>query len=112
MSEKSPAEQAARLASLLEMLADDPDSAFLRYGVAMQLKGLGQREAALSEFQRLLREAANYVPAYYHHAALLGELGRESDALDVARAGVARAEAQGNAHAAAELRDLVAEFDA
>lgn len=111
MSEKSPAEQEERLASLLELLSDDPQSAFLRYGVAMQLKGLGRGAEALSEFERLAREAADYVPAYYHHASLLGELGREEEALVVAREGVERAGAAGNSHAAAELRDLIDELE-
>lgn len=111
MSEPSLEDQRARLASLREMLAEDPTSEFLRYGVAMQLKGLGQAAEALGEFERLVSESPDYVPTYYHYAALLGEEGREEEGVEMAQRGVARAEAAGNAHAKAELLDLIDELD-
>ncbi len=112
MNEPSVEDQLERLASLQEMLAEDPASTFLRYGVAMQLKGLGRASEALGEYERLVRESADYVPTYYHYAALLGEEGREEEGVAVARQGVERAEAAGNAHAKAELLDLIDELDA
>jgi len=111
VTEPSLEDQEERLASLQEMLAEDPESAFLRYGVAMQLKGLGRANEALVEYERLVRESADYVPTYYHYAALLGQEGREEEGVAVARLGVERAEAAGNSHAKSELLDLIDELD-
>ena len=38
-----------RLASLRELLADEPGDAFLSYSVAMQLKGLGRAQEAAEQ---------------------------------------------------------------
>jgi tetratricopeptide (TPR) repeat protein len=111
VNEPSLEDQEQRLASLQEMLGEDPTSSFLRYGVAMQLKGLGRAAEALSEYQRLVDEHPDYVPTYYHYAALLGEEGREEEGVALARRGVERAEAAGNGHAKAELLDLIDELD-
>ncbi|MGE0710947.1 MAG: hypothetical protein AB7N76_28285 [Planctomycetota bacterium] len=99
-----------RLESLREMLADDPESPFLRYGVAMQLKGLGRAAEALEEFARLVADSPDYVPTYYHYAALLHAQGDERG-LELARRGADLAAATGNRHAEAELRDLIDELD-
>lgn len=111
MSEASVEDQEERLASLQEMLADDPSSTFLRYGLAMQLKGLGRSQEALAEYEHLVREAPAYVPTYYHYAALLGEEGREEEGIAMARLGIEQAETVGNSHAKAELLDLIDELD-
>ena len=93
------------------MLADDPASTFLRYGVAMQLKSLARPEQALKEFARLVEEAPDYTATYYHYAALLGEEGREEEGVTLARLGITQAEATGNSHAKAELLDLIDELE-
>jgi hypothetical protein len=101
-----------RLVSLREMLDEEPQSEFLRYGVALQLKGLGRADPALAEFAHLVEHHAEYVPTYYHYAALLGEGGETERAIAVARMGQEQANAAGDAHAAAELGDLIDELDA
>ena len=51
----------ARLEALREMLVDDPNDAFSRYALAMQLKGLDRHDAALAEMATLVANNPDYV---------------------------------------------------
>ena len=74
------------------MLAQDPNDAFLRYGLAMDYAGGGDDEAAAKEFAELMRAAPDYVPAYLQAGQVLARLGRDDEARAVYRAGVAAAQ--------------------
>lgn len=100
-----------RLASLREMLADEPEDAFLRYSVAMQLKGLERLGEAAAEFARLVEGSPDYLATYYHYAGVLHGLGQTERGLELARRGHELAEAAGERHAASELADLIDELD-
>ena len=100
-----------RLASLREMLADEPGDAFLSYSVAMQLKGLERLEEAAEEFARLVERSPDYLASYYHYASVLAGLGQSERGLELARRGQELAEAAGERHAASELADLIDELD-
>ena len=105
-------EDSVRLQSLREMLADDPDDPFLRYGMAMEFKGLERLDEALHEFERIRAEHPDYVPAYYHHAATLQNLARDQEAIQVLRDGLTRAEAAQDTHARDELQELLDDLEA
>jgi cytochrome c-type biogenesis protein CcmH/NrfG len=92
-----------RRQQLQEMLAEDPDDPFLRYGLAMDYAGSGEVAAAAGCFRELIRANPEYVPAYLQAAKVLQELGEQAEAREVARAGVAAARRAGDEHAAGEL---------
>jgi tetratricopeptide (TPR) repeat protein len=101
MAEKSRRER------LEEMLAEDPNDPFLRYGLAMEHAGAGEDEAAAKCFAELLRIAPDYVPAYLQAGQVLARLGREEEARAVYRAGIGAAQRAGDAHAAGEMQGFL-----
>jgi Tfp pilus assembly protein PilF len=93
----------ARRKQIEAMLADDPNDAFLRYGLAMEYVSEGDHETALRCFQDLLKAAPDYVPAYLQAGQALQRLDREEETRAMYRAGIAMAKKEGNAHAADEM---------
>jgi Tfp pilus assembly protein PilF len=96
-----------RLRQLQEFLAETPDDAELRYAVAMEYLSLGDQEQAVRTFRELIAADARYVPTYLMLGQTLTRLGREDEAKDVLRAGVAAAEQTGNGHALGEIQGLL-----
>jgi len=70
------------------MLAQQPDNAFARYGLAMEHVRLGQLEEAIRQFEALLAKAPEYSAAYFHGGQTLEKLGRIDDARQWYRRGV------------------------
>jgi thioredoxin-like negative regulator of GroEL len=97
----------SRIDQLKAMLADTPDDAELRYFLAMAYVSAGESEAALQCFRHLAAECPNYVPAYVQSGQLLARLGRDDEARDVFRAGIAVALRAGDAHAAGEMESFL-----
>jgi tetratricopeptide (TPR) repeat protein len=93
-----------RIAQLRKHLESNPRDPFLRYAIAIELKGSGALEEALSVFEELQRSDPDYVPTYYHLGQTLEALDRSDEAGAVYRAGIEAAKKQGNGHAAAELQ--------
>lgn len=89
-------------------LAEDPNDAFLRYGVAMQCLREGDKEEGRSGLRSLIADDPERQIAAYHQ---LGQSYAEAGELDAAtgilRVGIAKARAAGDAHAAAEMEQLV-----
>lgn len=104
MAEKSP-----RRLALEQSLAEDPSDTFLRYGLAMQCLRDGDVAEGRARLHALITDHPDDQIAAYHQLgqsyADSGEVGPASDAL---RAGIARARAQGDLHAAAEMDALLA----
>jgi tetratricopeptide (TPR) repeat protein len=90
------------------MLADDPGDVFLRYSLAMELDKAGDHEASLARFAELARGQPPYVPAYFMAGQQLARLGRLDESRTVLRDGIEAARAQGDAHAAGEMGELLA----
>jgi predicted RNA polymerase sigma factor len=97
---------ATRRERLEEMLREDPNDPLLWYGLAME-QATAEPEAALATFAELRRRFADYVPAYQQTGQLLARLGREDEAKQVLRDGVAAAQKAGNAHARDEMLGLL-----
>lgn len=95
-----------RRAQLEAMLAENPQDEFLRYALALELAAAGDHAAALRELQRLLADQPDYIPAYLQAAQFAVHLGQLETALAIVQAGVPRAQAAGDAHAAEELAAL------
>jgi len=89
------------------MLADDPDDVFLRYSLALELEKEGAHDRSLAGLLELARLTTPYVPAFHMAGQQLVRLGRVEDARAVLRDGIEAARAQGDAHAAGEMSELL-----
>jgi thioredoxin-like negative regulator of GroEL len=91
-----------------EMLAEDPNDLFLRYGLAMEHVSQGDDEGAVRYFQDLLAVDANYVPAYMQLSQALIRRGRIPEAREQLGRGITVARQQGDGHAAEEMQGFLA----
>jgi predicted Zn-dependent protease len=99
-----------KLAGLKEILALDPKNSFARYGVAMELAGRGETEAALGEFDTLLENDSDYTAGYFMAAQTLAKAGRTAEAMERLKAGIASAARGGNRHAMDEMQAMLDEL--
>jgi len=90
------------------MLVDDPTDTFLRYGLAMELRGEGESSTCLTKLGELTLDKTPYVPAFFMAGQVLVELGRIDEARSCLRDGIDAARQQGDGHAAAEMSELLA----
>jgi predicted Zn-dependent protease len=93
-----------RLAALLDFHRDDPDDPFTRFALAQEYLKAGDAARALAFFEGLAADHPDYVGTYYHLGKLYERLGRDGQATEAYRAGVAAAARAGDAHARAELQ--------
>lgn len=103
-----------RLAKLQQMLATDPDDAFVLYGLAQEYGKLGTPEAyraAIEHYDRCLVADPGYLYAYYHKSALQRDHGDGEAATATARAGVEKARAARDGKALNELQALLDELE-
>ncbi len=97
-----------RLETLKNLVAQNPNDTFLRYGLAMEYRNAGDLEAAMREFESLIATHPDYVAAYFHAGQTLEKLRRYEEAGRVYRTGMEAARRAGDAHAAAELEGALA----
>jgi tetratricopeptide (TPR) repeat protein len=95
-----------KLALLTQILKQNPADTFARYGLAMEYIAQGRNDEGLAEFDRLIAEHPDYVPAYQMSAQNLAKLGRTDEALARLHTGIAAANRTGNQHALAEMDAL------
>lgn len=99
-----------RMAQIEAMLADDPEDAFLRYGLAMEHASAGDDAACVEVLRDLIARtaaAAPYVPAYLQAGQALVRLDRLEEATAVLRDGAAVAGKVGDTHAQGEMQGLL-----
>lgn len=96
-----------KIAMLTEILVANPADAFARYGLAMAYAAEGREPEALGEFDRIIEETPDYVPAYQMSAQQLLKAGRTEDATIRLKAGLAAAARTDNAHAASEMEAML-----
>ena len=82
----------------------NPGDSFARYGLAMELRGTGDLEAAAREFAELRRSHPDYTAGYYHAGQTLEQLGLIEEARAVYLEGIDVAARQGDQHARRELQ--------
>jgi Tfp pilus assembly protein PilF len=97
----------SRKQQIEEMLAEDPNDAFLRYGLAMEYVSAGQDEEAVRCFEQLLQTTPDYVPGYMQAGRALTRLNRVEEAREVYQAGIAAARQNGDMHAAEEMTGFI-----
>jgi predicted Zn-dependent protease len=100
-----------KIQGLKEILVLDPKNSFARYGVAMELAGRGETEAALKEFTTLLGHNPDYTAAYFMSAQTLATAGRTAEARERLKDGISCAARSGNRHALSEMQAMLDELD-
>jgi tetratricopeptide (TPR) repeat protein len=101
----------SRKQQLEEMLTEDPNDAFLRYGLAMEYVGEGKDEEAVRQFLEMLTITPDYVPSYQQAGQALLRLGRPEEASEVLRRGITVAQQKAELHAAEEMQGLLASLE-
>lgn len=100
-----------RIDSLSEILAQDPNNALARYGLAMEYANSGQLDRALEEFGRLVSANPDYAAAYFMAAQTLVKANRSEEAKAMLRDGIAAAQRKRDAHAESEMQAMLEELD-
>jgi predicted TPR repeat methyltransferase len=109
--QKVEQEEMDKLQGLREILALDPKNSFARYGVAMELAGRGETDAALKEYDTLLTLNPDYTAGYFMSAQTLSASGRTQEAIERLKSGIGCAARSGNKHAMSEMQELLDELD-
>ncbi len=99
-----------RIAMLTEILAENPDDAFARYGLAMEYSKAGEVERAIGEFKVLLEKNPDYTAGYFMAAQTLATAGRTEEAKRMLVDGIASARRTGNQHAQSEMTAMLEEL--
>jgi cytochrome c-type biogenesis protein CcmH/NrfG len=97
----------SRRQMLEEFVAQKPDDAFSRYGLAMECMNNGEAAAADTHFRALLDGHHDYVPAYLMYAQFLARESRKDEARQVLASGILVADQKGDAHARSEMESLL-----
>jgi len=92
---------------LKQVLEQNPEDAFARYGLAMEYSRAGEIETALAEFKKLLEAHPDYIAGYQMAGQMLSSAGRYEEAQQMLQSGIARAESSGNKHAREEMQALL-----
>ncbi len=95
---------------LTEILSQNANDAFARYGLAMEYSNAGEVEKALEEFGKLLASNPDYTAGYFMAAQTLAKSGREDEAKKMLTDGIASAKRTGNGHALSEMEGMLAEL--
>lgn len=96
-----------RIATLCEILSQDPNNAFARYGLAMEYANSGQADQALEEFGKLLSANPDYAAGYFMAAQTLVKSNRFDEARTMLENGIAAANRKGDSHAASEMQGML-----
>lgn len=100
-----------KIATLREILEQDPQNGLARYGLAMEFAGKGDSDTALSEFDRLLADHPDYTAGYFMSAQTLARAGRQAEAKQRLIDGTACARRTGNQHALREMQAMLDELE-
>ena len=96
-----------RIDILRSLVTQNPTDSRTRYMLAMELANSGELEAAVAEYESILKADADYAAAYYHGGQALEKLGREDDAGALYRRGIEACERTGNDHTRSELQEAL-----
>jgi cytochrome c-type biogenesis protein CcmH/NrfG len=99
-----------RIAALNEILAQNPNDAFARYGLAMEYSNQGDLDRALAQFEILLKVNPDYTAGYFMAAQALARAARSAEAKTMLNNGIASARRTGNLHALSEMEAMLGEL--
>lgn len=101
-----------KLAALSQILAQNPNDSFARYGLAMEYVTQSRVPEGLAEFNQCIELNPDYVPAYQMSAQTLAANNQPELAIARLHHGIAAANRTGNQHALAEMEALREELTA
>ena len=99
-----------RVVMLNEILTQNPNDAFARYGLAMEYSNSGQPALALEEFDKLLAAHPDYTAGYFMAAQTLVRENRRDEARKKLVDGISVAVRTGNPHAQSEMTAMLDEL--
>jgi tetratricopeptide (TPR) repeat protein len=94
---------AERITQLLKFLEAEPNDPFLLYALATEYNK-SEPQKALAFYEKLLNEHPDYLPTYYHAAALYAELELQEKAGKTYQKGIEKARHAADHHALRELQ--------
>lgn len=103
--------QKSRRQMLEEFVAQHPQDAFARYGLAMECASSGDHEAALAHFHKLIETNPKYVPGFQQLGQLLARLGQKEEAREIFTRGITLARAAGEQRAMEEMQQALQELE-
>jgi len=95
---------------LTEILSQNPNDAFARYGLALEYSNTGDVDRALEEFGKLLTTHPDYTAGYFMAAQALARADRVVEAKKMLGDGIASAKRTGNSHAQSEMEGMLADL--
>ncbi len=101
-----------KISMLSQILEQNPDDAFARYGLAMEYANQNETAAAITQFDLLLARHADYTAGYFMAAQTLQRAGRSNEAKERLQLGIASAQRAGNSHALAEMQAALGDLEA
>ncbi|MDP4711921.1 MAG: tetratricopeptide repeat protein [Saprospiraceae bacterium] len=100
-----------RLQQLLDLLAGQPEDAFLFFAIAKEYEKLGQSDEALRWYQQLVGKDPGYTGTYFHLGKLQEKVGDEEAARQTFQSGIAICRKAGDFHALSELQGALMNLD-
>ena len=97
-----------RLAMLEKITQGGSKDPFAWYGLALEYKGLGRIDDALTAFKALRSASPDYVAMYLMCGQMLAAASRVDEARDWFEAGIESARAKRDSHALSELESALA----
>jgi Tfp pilus assembly protein PilF len=92
-----------RLEMLEQMVSQDPNNTFARYGLAMEYANSGDWARSVVEFRTLLQHDEDYAAAYYHAGQALEKLGELEQARLMYEEGIEASTRKGDLHTRSEI---------
>jgi tetratricopeptide (TPR) repeat protein len=92
-----------RLEQLLQFQSAQPGDAFILFALAKEHEKLGNKDAALEHYEKLVATSPDYVGTYYQLGKLRLSLGQPEAAVATYQSGMAVANKLGDRHAYSEL---------
>ena len=99
-----------RLEMLAQIVEQNPNDPFARYGLAMELANRGELERALAEFKQLLERHPDYAAGYFMAAQTLAKAQRTNEARKMLEDGISSAQRTNNAHAQSEMEAMLVDL--
>ena len=100
-----------RVATLMEILDQNPNDAFARYALGLEYSGGGETDEALKHFKLLLESNPDYTNGYFMAAQTLARAERKEEARDMLLHGIECARRTRNQHALAEMEGMLDELE-
>ena len=110
MADHMSDQKKSRREMLEAFVAEKPDDAFSRYGLALEYLNSADAASAETQFRELIQRNPGYVPGYQMLGQLLAKQSRSDEARSILNQGIAAAAKSGNAHAQSEMESLLAEL--